>query len=348
MRTKTTAKTLLLTFVACCLSAAHVEACRLRLRVDPAGAAIMIERRGDSFALSRQYQQAVAEYSAAQLANPAIGRPYTTNQENIFANVDKTTLLAILDANIRKEPQDPYALAVRAALKVCLGDRAGAEIDYSRSIELKKDLLFTRQGRAENRIFGGLDKSPIEDLELALKLDTVDLEHRSARARIFLDHGIYCARQGHLVKALEEYGLASDLRPDWSRPLIMKAELLSDNNEHWAAKECLDEAIRLEPQLGIAYRKRAHEWRIFKYLDAALQDLSLAIIYEPELSDFKERASLEMEMGDYIGGTADWLKGNNVSGPAIAVGIAAFLGFILMAPMLAGMFAAKFGQQRDN
>ena len=128
----------------------------------------------------------------------------------------------------------------------------------------------------------------------------------------------------------------------------MKAELLSDNNEHWAAKECLDEAIRLEPQLGIAYRKRAHEWRIIKYLNAALQDLSLAIIYEPELSDFKERASLEMEMGDDIGGTADWLKGNNVSGPAIAVGIAAFLGFILMVPMLAGMFAAKFGQQRDN
>ncbi len=285
------------------LNFSAASACPLRpeVAITPAhrqAEALRLVRSGDVEARGGYYEFAVNCYFASTLSEPSFGRPYRSAEETILAGTNKQEALRNLDNAVQKNPNDPYALAVRATIKCDLGDRQGAEEDFSRSIALKSDLLFSRQARAENRIFAGMNLDALEDCNMLLKITRNN-------PRTLLDRGIFLARHNQPAAAIADYDLALKVRPGWSRPHIMKSELYADQGDHLSARKCLDLAIQSEPDLGASYRKRAIERRCLGDLEGAVDDLTLAILYQPEQSDFIDRAFLKFQLRDYKGALAD-------------------------------------------
>ncbi len=258
-------------------------------------------RSGDVEARGGYYEFAVNCYFASTYIEPSFGRPYRGAEETILAGTDRQEVLRDLNNAVQENPNDPYALAVRAIIKIDMGDRQGAELDFTRSLALKGDLLFSRQGRAENRIFGGLDLDALEDCNALLKITRNN-------PRTLLDRGMFLARHNQPAAAMADYDAALRERPNWSRPYIMKSELYSAYGQHAAAAKLLDLAIHNEPTLGASYRKRAIERRCLGDLKGAVDDLNMAILYQPEQSDLIDRALLKLQLGDCNGAVTDLMK----------------------------------------
>lgn len=236
----------------------------------------------------------------------AIGTIYTTKGDTLKA-------IEQFNKGIKQENQNPEAAAFcygnRAVLYAQQGKLSIAEHDYSKAIELtlfKSDRYYSR---ALFYFFYKKDlEASIKDLDLAIKLDQVNLTYLIARGTVFrelkkyskaiLDFeeilridpnninaineiGITYEEQGKIEESIWFYTIGiekSNLNPTTASYCYSnRGRLLLDQNRFDEALSDFTLAIEFSENKASAYRTRAEYFQSRGEFDRALIDFSLAI-----------------------------------------------------------------------
>ncbi len=95
--------------------------------------------------------------------------------------------------------------------------------------------------------------------------------------------GNECITQAHDTRAaLANYDKAIELNPTYTDAWVRKGITLYNNEDHYEAEVCLNEAVRLSPALFKAVYNRGKNRLALNYIDGALGDLDRATSLKPD------------------------------------------------------------------
>lgn len=245
-----------------------------------------------------------------------------------------TGALEVLGMAIVREPLNAENFYLRGYTKYALDDYLGAEMDYTRSIDLSPysaDVFAQRAiVRTQMENYGGA----MEDFARALEMDPGNGEiwfHR-ARANIiqkktyscivdcnkalelnFRNESVYMLKAGaeteikRYDEAMENLNAALKLSPESSNVYSRRGMLNVEMKRMDSAIRDFDEAIRLDSTNALAIFNRALAWLQLENDPAALQDLSTVIRLSPYNSyAWYNRAILLIGIKDYYGAIRDF------------------------------------------
>lgn len=107
-------------------------------------------------------------------------------------------------------------------------------------------------------------------------------------AHVFNSRGMAKERAGNIDAALEDYGKALIVRPDYSNAYNNRGNMRFRRGDFIGACQDYDRAIGFDPLFVEAYVNRGQAKERLGHLDAAIEDFEEALKIEPECGDAKE------------------------------------------------------------
>jgi arylsulfatase A-like enzyme/Flp pilus assembly protein TadD len=161
---------------------------------------------GDAYVDTKHYREALDEYAAARLLNPASSEPIVASaRAHLALNAGEQAERDIADAE-RIEPASDEALVVRGMIREQRGDAAGALADYGAAVAANAS---NTQARA--RLAGLALQAAQFDTARAQFAELLRLNYRPSRMHFGL--GQVAEAQGNTAGAIAEYRLALKLEP---------------------------------------------------------------------------------------------------------------------------------------
>ena len=227
-----------------------------------------------SSGIERPTADAHPRYIASALTTSLTGDTPLARADGLIAGGSYNAALAILDAELAKDPEDIPARRCR------MRALAGRGLFHLAERELE--------------IIAMLEESPdTEDLRLKLHLDRGDpivLESippdRQARLlSLYLNEAISQAAASNYTKAIETAGRALALAPGDGALLARRAQWELAGGDAAAAMADFQKAIDLSPRSGKPLLARAQAYERLGRLDDALRDADRALELDPSLSE---------------------------------------------------------------
>ena len=184
--------------------------------------------------------------------------------------------LACLQKWLATSPDDSEALALRAHVRMDLGDWDSARADIARAIELDKGQARLFGLRARLFLHDGNIDAAVADCERGIHLDQRGYLSYLMRGRIRLLH------------KTDKFGAASDLRLAVSLgsriadAWYWRGRLLQETNDQEGALRAYDRAILLDDSNPHAYANRGTVRRRLKNIEGAIHDLDKAVLLAPK------------------------------------------------------------------
>jgi putative PEP-CTERM system TPR-repeat lipoprotein len=270
--------------------------------------------------LTRRLLVALAAAAGLALASPATAQQ--TGQasryyEDAQARFDKNDIAGAVIQLKNALQQDPNLLAAYVLLgkaQLAIGDAAGAETAFSKSLVLGVDRTEVAVPMAQALFDQGkydtlLERFPAEGLP------------DSKRAQLLVLRGHAYKGLGDTQAALREFEAARKVDPRFAPALLSEGELLAERGRHAEAQKLADEAILLVPG-------EARLWNLKGLLatsagdsKAALDAYGKALAIDPKLADARiSRVSLFINLGRDADAAKDlaYLKANNPDDPRAA------------------------------
>ena len=250
--------------------------------------------RGTDKWLSRDRQGAMDDFALAIKLNPNDDSGYSMRY--LVARVakfnrDPQSDIDDLTQLIRLNPYDSSWYQYRAEVKLNLGDRQGAILDYDRSIAIKPNAdAYYNRGRAKSNL--GDKQGAIIDYDKSIALNPKAYNAYNNRGWIKYE-------LGNKQEAMADYNRAIALNPKFA---------LAYNNRGWAKYESgnkqeamadYDLAISLDSKLTIAYFNRGFAKDDLGKYQEAIADYDRAITVDPKYaSAYNNRGWAKYQLGN--------------------------------------------------
>jgi tetratricopeptide (TPR) repeat protein len=158
--------------------------------------------------------------------------------------------VSVYDLWIRLEPNDTFALARRAFLRVKSHDYAGAIADDDRLIALLPNNAAAYANRANAKLLSGDDSGAVADYDRAIALNPKDADSLANRA--------YLREQLHgYDEAIRDYDTAVSVNPNDPALLYQRARAEANHGQFAAAIADYSRVLALHPEDRFALTNRA-------------------------------------------------------------------------------------------
>ncbi|MEN9682183.1 MAG: hypothetical protein RLZZ627_2076 [Pseudomonadota bacterium] len=241
-----------------------------------------------------QFELALDYYMRAlQLTHDSKVAARATQVAVYVKNADKATEAAEVWAELDPKSLSAHRLTLILRVK---NDEIGEAADEIRQlIELKDPDL-------ENTLIElvrWIDAEKERERGLEIMRDLVDRLPKVAE--VHLAAAYLATEEGALLVAQEEVARALAMRPNWSRALMLQAQLLLQAGELRAGRAALEKAYRIDPKnarLGLIYGQFLAKMGEFP---AAERELAKVVSRDPGNDDARfALASVWLEMGDLV------------------------------------------------
>jgi tetratricopeptide (TPR) repeat protein len=208
---------------------------------------------------------------------------------------------------LQRIPDDPGALALRAALYLVIGDEQRLQglvdeadrsyrrviADYGAAVQLSPDdsAAYLNRGRAWDRL--AEYQRAMADFSQALALDPELVE-------AYTERGMLAEVQGYRELALEDYTEVVRLAPESVDAYLNRANVHLALDRYKDAQADYDRAAELDPGCVEAYVGRGVLYAVQEVYDQALQEYGAALELEPDnIAARGNRGSLFLALGDW-------------------------------------------------
>ena len=224
-----------------------------------------------------RYADAIADFDASLKFSPDI--IVLCERED----VRRLATIADCDAAIRGQTNDANAYSRRGCVRLEIRKYESAVVDFDEAIRLEPASVEAFKHRGIAKLKLGQYEQAIADFDEAIRLNPDDAElykKRIAAKRRLKEAGLlltYCehigmqlwipddeahrneiaARQQHLESLLKDYDNLLRLEPENRTAHLYRGAVNLDLGEHGAAFADFDDAVKLNPDDGLAYLKRA-------------------------------------------------------------------------------------------
>jgi tetratricopeptide (TPR) repeat protein len=233
-----------------------------------------LERRRELWRL----QEAVQSLNKAMAMDPECARAYYNRAATYHAQQQWDRALDDLDRAIEIEPLAGFYFG-RADIHSNLGHNEQADEDYSKAIELSRDVTTQARSlynRALIRYYDlGEHEKGLADFDQAIKLDPGFAMAYRARGAVYWD-------QERWEEAVQDYSKAIELEPNDAGAYVSRGYVYSMLGRLEDSLQDYDRAIELEPYNAGAYSGRGDAYVQLGHLEEALQDYNKAIELEPD------------------------------------------------------------------
>jgi len=206
-------------------------------------------------------------------SDPAYSQPdlnYKQTAVTLLRNGNYIEALEKLNLAIQKEPSLAELYFLRGFSKYGLDDYLGAELDYTRSIDLSPYLADVFLNRAVVRSQLSNYKGAMEDYARALELDTAnaDIYLNRARTNLYLKKYYSC---------LIDCNKAIQMKIEGEMVYVLRGSAQLGIKRFPGALEDFSRAIEINPASVAGYTQRGLVWLDLEQIDSAIIDFSHAI-----------------------------------------------------------------------
>jgi S1-C subfamily serine protease/tetratricopeptide (TPR) repeat protein len=258
--------------------------------------------RAERFVAARQYEWAVAEYTAVptaggRQAEALAGRAWVHSLQGQYdrAAADAERALAV-------DGRQVQARCARAAAWLGQGKSARAVTECDRAIkdDPRSPLAYALRARANLRL-GQIERARDDAGE------AVWLGPRLALA--YLARGQVHARRGEAVKAVEDFGRAVALEPHLAEAYRRRGDAAWAHSDSAAALADYTQALKWAPRDALALAGRGRARLVRGVSDAGLADLDAALKLRPDLAEvYVERGGEKVRRAWTRTGPADLVE----------------------------------------
>ena len=214
-----------------------------------------------------------------------------------------------LDAFLAASPGQPSAQALRARVRLSMGDREGAREDADAVLAASPEHPAALAVRAELRMEAGDLPGALEDAQAAVRGGGADLECHMILARVLFLSGRADAALRELDALLDPAAPGATLlraTPMFGMSLGMRAMLHFSRKDIPATRRDLDQLLQVAPRRVDMRVLSAQVHHLQRRLDLADQDLAVALEQAPNDSDaLLIRAGVRLSRRDRAGAEAD-------------------------------------------
>ena len=194
--------------------------------------------------------------------------------------------VAVLDATLKRRPDDASALANRCTARYKLGDHEGALLDFEAAVKLKPDVkpalapsmsdAYYRRGL--RLVEGGADDKASEALYAAVRLDRKN-------ALAYNELGYLALRNKQPQTSMDYFDRAIKIDPDLAPAYANRAAALLAQRRPEQAFTDLDKAILLSPKTGAFFALRARASAALGRNRQAAKDAARAVTLDPKQAE---------------------------------------------------------------
>ncbi len=256
--------------------------------------------RGNAYKNTRQYDNAIADYTKAIRLDPSYVFGYNGRGNALLAMGEYDRAIADYNQALSLDPNYAYAYNGRgnAFKKKRQYDLAIA--DYTQSIRLDPDYPTAYNGRGNTYRDKGMNAEAIADYNQAIRLNPRYHQALNGRANAYLD-------LGEVDRAIADYDAAIEASPSFHYAYNGRGNAWRRKGDNDRAIADYNEAIRHSPGYSLAYNGRGNAYLDEGDLDRAIADYNDAIRLNPTLYHpyngrgiaYRRRGDLDRAITDY-------------------------------------------------
>lgn len=164
--------------------------------------------------------------------------------------------------------------AIRACIRIVMGEAENAITDCDAALELKPDLVEAYLNRAAANLALQDFKGSIDDCDTAIKLNPDIFQSYICKATANFALGQHKA-------ALDDYDVALKINPDSVEAYLCRAHVKWELKDYAGAIEDFDKIINLSPESEIAYINRGYLKSYIGDYEEAINDYDKVIQFKP-------------------------------------------------------------------
>lgn len=272
-------------------------------------------KSGAAHAKLRNYEQAIADYTAAIAHKPDFAQAYMYRAEAINNNNEHWGVLSDYDTAIMLKPDSAEAYFHRAKANLIIGRSIDSDdylmkaiADYDTAIKLKPDYAEAYLYRGETKRAMRRYSKAFLDYDAAIKIKPDYYKAYMIRGNVKRDLEKY-------EEAFWEYDAADKVKPNQVFAIYNRGHMKFLLREYEAAVKDMDTVIRLNPKYSLPYYDRGRVKHKFGQYEAAIADFNV-LIDRLKIKDkwyFYYRGSAKFELGQYKAAVADLDKSLQVN-----------------------------------
>ncbi|HOY31758.1 MAG TPA: tetratricopeptide repeat protein [Bacteroidales bacterium] len=202
---------------------------------------------------------------------------------------------------VKKYPGKYPAYWMRGNIYYKKNDYTNALNDYNKSIQLFDGYGPSRAARGKVLLKGFHDyKAALEDLNVAIRLD-------SSEAEMYSDRGMAYSQTGDTAAGMRDFNKAISMNPNLSKAYANRAVLKVNMGNLNGGLEDINKAVSMDPKDSEALRNRGGIKNILKDYNGALEDCNSALQINPRdnIALFN-RGHVKFNLKDINGACNDW------------------------------------------
>lgn len=234
-------------------------------------------KRGLAHASTRNYEQAIVDYTKALALDPDYAEAY--NNRSTAHLLMENYAEGVVDCNKALElaPDFVAAYVNRAIAYTGLRAYARALVDYDKVLELDPDNVYAYYNRGNTRVWMGRYKEGYNDYTQAIKLDP---EFVAA----YVNRGVVQDELKNYRQAIIDYNRAVELNPNYVYAYYNRANAYHALNKYEAAIDDWTKVIELNPEHLYARKNRAEAYMAIGDQDLASEDYARNMIQSSSIN----------------------------------------------------------------
>jgi tetratricopeptide (TPR) repeat protein len=230
--------------------------------------------RGLAHAQRGEYEQAIAQFTAALQLDPALAQALAHRADAHRLQGEYALALADYGAALQLAPSSPSVLLNRGQVYTLLGQHREAVADFDAAVQRDPENALAYFSRGKARSEAGDADGAVADFSAAL-------QHDPSYAWACHYRGETYAAKGDLKRAIADYSQAVRLNPFTPLTYLRRADAYRLRGEHLRAVADYDNALRLDPLNVWAYQYRGLVQLERGKHAQAVADLSRALELDP-------------------------------------------------------------------
>ena len=252
------------------------------IRFAPQAAYLYYKKLGDVRTAEKDYKTAIENYTEAIRLEPNYAPAYVA-RGIVQAVMGQTSFTEDFDTALRLQPDNAWVYSYRGYARFLLKDKQGGSSDYDKAISLFPQvgyLYYTLRGNArqEQKDYQGA----IADFTEAIRL-------KPDFALAYNNRGLARVQEQGYAGAIAQNNQSIRLNSNIPKVLYIKPESQQDTQDtqkdYEKAIADFTEAIRLKPELALAYNNRGFARLQEKDDKGAMEDFKSAIARKPDLAE---------------------------------------------------------------
>jgi serine/threonine protein kinase len=228
-------------------------------------------KRGLAHVSTRNYEQAIVEYTRAIKLDPVYAEAYNNRSTAHLLMNNYGEAVSDCQRALELAPDFVATYVNRGIAYTGLRDYQKALADYNKALELDPKNVYAFYNRGNTHLWMIAYQEALSDYSQAI---TLDPEFLAA----YVDRGVIHSELKNQTLALADFSQAIDLNPDYVYAYYNRANIYRELGQYEQAAADYGKVIEFNPEHRYAYENRGDCWAALGYEERASEDYTKIIL----------------------------------------------------------------------